>query len=253
MKPIATFLLSALAAVSSASTACFVPGEVSEYKVSWMGLPLAWVKTTTDVVEENGNELIRIEQRAQSYAAYNHIYKVDNAMVVLVDPETTLPVRLDVIQNEGSRHASHLTHFDHANQTATFIDRNSNTTNEVAIKPDTQDILTFLYSGRANTLLELANTIPELYVNGKLYELGMELRKEGRIKLPDYGKVESTQVEPIAEFDGLFLRQGKIFFWVSKQNPRMVTLIQAKVPVGKISIKLQNVDGLGGNWAKKEE
>ena len=253
MKPIASILFFGLAVASSASTNCFIIGEVSEYKVTWTGLPLAWVKTTTEMVEEDGRELIRIEQLAQSYKAYNHIYKVDNRMETVVDPATYLPVRLDVIQNEGTRHYSHLTHFDHANQTATFIDRNSNTTNEVAIKRDTQDILTFLYSGRAYTLQELANTIPELYVNGKLYEMGMEIKKEGRIKLPGYGKVESTQVEPIAEFDGLFLRQGKIFFWVSKQNPRMVTLIQAKVPVGKINIKLQNVQGLGGDWAKEEE
>ena len=59
---------------------------------------------------------------------------------------------------------------------------------------------------------------------------------------------------PIAEFDGLFLRQGKVFFWVSKENRRMVTWVEAKVPVGKVSVKLREVSGPGDDfWVRKED
>ncbi len=232
---------------------CFIPGEVSEYKVSWMGIPLAWSKNTTDIVEENGRELIRIRTISKSYKAYSKIYKVDDVKEVIINPKTALPVRIDLQMNEGNIHKDQLTLFDHLNHTALFYDRIANTTNQIEIADQTRDIVTFLYSMRKEKLEGLVANTHTLLVGGKLYDMGLEIRKEGRIRIPDYGKVDCIQIEPIADFDGLFLRKGKIFFWVSKQNCRMITCIQAKVPVGKIKVKLQAVSGTGDNFWDKIE
>ena len=56
---------------------CFIPGETSEYKVSWMGVPLAWSKNTNETVEENGRKLICIRTVSKSYKAFAKIYKVE--------------------------------------------------------------------------------------------------------------------------------------------------------------------------------
>ena len=255
MKPLALILLAGmLAGVPALAGTGFVPGEVVEYKISWLGIPLAWSKMTTDTITENGRELVRLRMEAQTYAPYKHIYEVDDATEVIADPETGLPLRLDVVVNEGSIHKSHYTEFDHANRTAHHIDRISNTTNAVPIKSDTNDMITFMYAARSTELPALANEIHEIYVDGKVYELGIELRDEKKIKLDKYDKVECIQVEPLAEFDGLFIRQGKIFFWISKQNRRMVTCITARVPVGNITAKLETVEGPGNDfWARNKE
>ena len=257
MKHLAPILLIGLAAVTAKAgdySKCFIPGETSEYKVSWMGIPLAWSGSTTEKIVENGRELIRIRMVSQTYKTYTHIYKVDDVTEVVVDPETALPLRLDLQLNEGSRRKSHLTVFDHAGKTATFIDRAAGTTNTVAIDSHTQDVLTFLYSVRNEKLETLAQKKYKLFVDGKLYDLGMQIREEGHVNLPEYGKIASTLVEPVAEFDGLFLRQGKIFFWISKQDHRMVTCVEAKVPVGKIKVKLEKASGTGNTfWDKTEE
>ncbi len=234
-------------------SACFVPGETTEYKVSWMGVPLAWSKNTSDAVEEHGRKLIRIRTVSKSYKAYGKIYKVDDVKEVVIDPETGLPVRIDLQMNEGNIRQSQLTLFDHANRSALFIDRIANTTNRVEIASQTRDIVSFLYSMRNEKPEDLAAKTHTLLVGGKLYDLNLKIRKEGRIKIPGYGKVDCIQLEPIAEFDGLFLRKGKIFFWVSKNNCRMITCIQAKVPVGKIKVKLQTVSGTGDEfWDNKK-
>ncbi|MDF7826789.1 DUF3108 domain-containing protein [Pontiellaceae bacterium B12227] len=232
----------------------FVPGEVSEYKVTWMGVPLAWSKTTTEAITEDGRDLMRIRMVTQTYKAYTHIYKVDDITEVIVDPKTALPVRLDIILNEGSRQKSNLTHFDHANRTATFYDRIAGTTNSVAIEKNTREVMTFLYSMRQEKIDDLTSAVHTVYVDGKIHEMGVGLLKEKKIKLPGYGKVDCNVLEPIAEFDALFLREGKIFFWISKQNRRMVTCVQAKVAVGKVSVKLQSVTGPGDDfWVKEKE
>ena len=254
-KPLAILFIGLIAFATHAdgSIDCFIPGEVSEYKISWMGIPLAWSKNTTDTIKENGRELIRIRTVSKSYKAYSKIYKVDDFKEVIIDPKTALPVRIDLQMNEGNIHTSQLTLFDHLNHTALFYDRIANTTNQVDITSQTRDIVTFLYSMRSETPENIAAKTHTLFVGGKLYNMDIEIRKEGRIKLPGYGKVDCIQLEPIAEFDGLFLRKGKIFFWVSKQNCSMITCIQAKVPVGKIKVKLQTVSGTGDDFWDKNE
>ena len=244
----------ASSALAQDYSSSFVPGEISEYKVTWMGIPLAWSTTTTDTVNEAGRELVRIRMVTKTYKAYSHIYKVDDITEVIVDPKTALPVRLDIILNEGSRRKSNLTLFDHANRTATFYDRVADTTNSVAIEKNTREVMTFLYSMRHEKIKALTSAIHTVYVDGKMHKMGVGLHKEKKLKLPGYGKVDCNVLEPVAEFDALFLREGKIFFWVSKKNRRMVTCVQAKVVVGKVSIKLHSVKGPGDDfWVKERE
>lgn len=226
----------------------FVPGEILRYRISWMGIPLAWTEARTDLIETNGTELIRIRMQSQTYKAYSHIYKVNDLTEVWIDPETSLPVQLDVVINEGSVHKSHFTQFDHEFESALFIDRLANATNAVPIESDTQEILSFLYSARDKDVGLMAENIYRLYVDGKVYDLGIDIKKETKVRLSEYGKVPSLEVEPLAEFDGLFLREGKIMFWISKQNRRMITCIKAKVPVGKITVKLKSVSGPGDDF-----
>jgi len=257
VKKLPIILLLGLAAFATLAdsdySTCFIPGETTGYKVSWMGIPLAWSKNTTEAIVENGRELVRIRTVSKSYKAYGKIYKVDDIKEVDIDPKTGLPVRIDLRMHEGSIRKSELTLFDHANRTALFHDRIANTTNSVEIASQTRDIVSFLYSMRNEKPEDLAAKTHTLLVGGKLYDLNLKIRKEGRIKIPGYGKVDCIQLEPIAEFDGLFLRKGKIFFWVSKNNCRMITCIQAKVPVGKIKVKLQTVSGTGDEfWDNKK-
>lgn len=252
-----TYLLSTLLAASAARadfSACFIPGESTEYKVSWMGVPLAWSATTTEAVEEGGRKLVLVRMVSQTYGAYAHIYRVDDVTEVLIDPVTALPVRLDLQIREGSREKSHLTHFDHAAGSAIFIDRLAGTTNRVELAPNTQDVLSFLYASRQRDLAAMAEEIHRIYVDGKIHDMGLLLRKPDTIDLPQHGDVSCIPVEPLAEFDGLFLRQGKIVFWISQQSPRLITCVQAKVPVGKVTVKLQHARGTGDAfWDRTEK
>ncbi len=233
---------------------CFFPGEVSEYKVTWMKVPLSWSKSTTEAFEENGRKLIKLTMISQTYKAYKHIYEVDDKSEVIIDPKTALPLRFDFVLNEGSRSKSHYTTFDHKNRQAVFIDRIENTTNTVEIAEDTRDILSYLYAVRKTDLTELAKQTHKLFVDGKIYDLKLKIGEEKQLKIDEHGKVDCVEIEPVAEFDGLFLRQGKIAFWVSKPNRRMITCVEAKVPVGKINVKLQSVAGPGDDfWTQKEK
>ena len=249
----ATCTLAAGTAGAADFSDCFVPGEKTEYKIYWMGIPIAWSTTTTETVTEDGRELIRITMIAKTYAAYSHIFEVDDRTEVVIDPETALPLRHDWVINEGPIHKSHLTTFNHASGKAVFMNRLNRDIREIPIKEDTREIFSFIYASRHADIKQLAAQKHELLVTGKLYELGLRIVGEDHIRVPDFGKVASLEIEPEAEFDGIFIRKGKISFWISQENPRMVTRIKASVAVGGITAKLQQVSGAAdGFWNKKE-
>jgi len=230
---------------------CFFPGEVTKYKIYWMGIPLAWSQTTTDSITKDGKKLIRITVITQNYIP---VYSVDDRTVILIDPATALPISIDITLNEGSVHEKTITTFFHDKKVAVFQDRIAKTIKEIPINKTTKDLYSFIYSVRKHKLKEIAGKKYKLLVDGKMYELGFKIHPDKKISVPEYGDVLCTTIEPIAQFDGIFIRKGKILFWVSKENPHIITCAKTKVAVGKITIQLQSVSGPGKDfWIKKKE
>lgn len=244
-------IIAALCANTHASI--FRPGETYRYKITWLGLPLAWAESSVDEIEHEGRKLIRIKMVAQSYAAYNTIYPVDDVTEVWADPETGLPVRVDVVTNEGDRNKSHFTTFYREQGVAIFQDRITKDIKEIPIKEDTLDVFTFIMKHRATNLDILGANTYQVYADGKLYDMELVIMDEDKVDLSEYGKVKSTEIEPHADFDGIFVRDGKVRFWISKQEPRVLTMMKASVPVGSVTIKLEKASGTGEPFWDKEK
>lgn len=244
--------LSALASNQIDYSSCFVPGEVSEYKVSWARLPIGWSRSSTEKITEEGRELIRIRMETRSYSTYDTFFKVNNLMFVVLDPETALPLRLDLIQHQGDVHKSYLTTFDHAGGEAVTIDRFNNSTNTVSILPETREMLTLIYASRNVAIDKLPEVTYPLLSNGELFDIRLKIKDTGKIRLSKYGKVASVELDPVADREGAELSDAKSTFWVSKETRRMITCVETKVPIGKVRVKLEKVSGPGDDFWIKE-
>jgi hypothetical protein len=232
---------------------CFMPGESSEYKISWMKIPLAWSKTTVSEVERDGQNLIQIRMISRNYKAYSMIYRVDDLSEVLIDPKTALPVRLEIHIREGSRESHFLTYFQHEKGFAITKNLLTDEVTSTPIQKNTRDIYTLVYAMRNLSIDQLTQQTRTVFVEGKLYNLKLKKGAKKKIRIADYGAVPCVEIEPEAEFDGFFIRKGKIDFWVSEQQPRMITCIKTKVSVGKITVKLQKVSfPKKTSWTKKK-
>jgi hypothetical protein len=257
IKRLIAILFCSLAAQASDQidySSCFVPGEVSEYDVSWAHLPIGWSRSSTETIVEEGRELIKIQMETQSYATYNAFFKVDNLMFVILDPKTALPLRLDRIQHQGDSHKSYLTTFDHAAGQAVSINRLNNTTNTISITPETREMLSMIYASRLVPLEQLPKETYPLLSNGELFDIQLKIKDTGKIRLSEYGKVESVELDPIADREGADLSDAKTTFWVSKQTRRMITCVETKVSIGKVRVKLESVSGPGDDfWVKERE
>jgi len=49
--------------------------------------------------------------------------------------------------------------------------------------------------------------------------------------------------EPAAEFNGLFLRKGKVWLWVSDDDRRVAVKIESEVPVARVRALLSEIRG----------
>ena len=248
--------ISALASNEVDYSSCFVPGEVSEYKVSWARVPIGWSRSSTETVVEEGRELIKIRMETRTYSSYDTFFKVNNVMFVVLDPKTALPLRLDRIQHQGDSHVSYLTTFDHAAGEAVSIDRLNNLTNTVSILPETREMLTLIYASRKIAIDKLAEETYSLLSNGETYDIRLKIKDTGKVRLSEYGRIASVELDPTADRAGAEFSDAKSTFWVSnsKENRRMITCVETKVPIGKVRVKLVRVSGPGDDsWIKEEE
>jgi hypothetical protein len=60
--------------------------------------------------------------------------------------------------------------------------------------------------------------------------------------------VPSLRIDPEAAFNGLFVREGKATLWVSRDLRRILTRAKARVPFGRITVKLTDVSGAGDDF-----
>lgn len=231
----------------------FPVGEGLLYRAYWGVIPVASSVITNEWVEFNGRTCLAIRVRSRSNEFLSKIYPVDDFLESIVDPETFLPLRFTKILREGRYHTHEVTTFDHKAGKAVWHRLKDGMQHELAIMPDTRDLLSFMYSMRPRNVLEPdTETKFQVMADEKIYDLAVRADKIERFRVSRYGWLESVKVQPIAEFGGLFVRhKGNAWMWISLDPRRLVTKIAVRVPVANVNILLTEVSGPGDDfWVK---
>jgi hypothetical protein len=87
-----------------------------------------------------------------------------------------------------------------------------------------------------------------VFTEEKIYDLFIKTPRKEPVALNKYGRVTSLLFEPEAAFEGLFVRKGKVYFWVSDDERRICTKIAAKVPVASVRFQVNEVRGPGEDF-----
>jgi hypothetical protein len=226
----------------------FPQNERLDYHISWNGIRVAWSVATTGMVEENGTNYVAVRVETQTYPVFDVFYKVNDLHECLLDPETLLPVRFTKNMREGRSHYNDVTTFDYANGTARFENLEAGTVTNVPISADIRDYLSFMYFMRGQELAEETATKHKVLADNRIYEVLVRAEKTEPVGLPHYPDVPSLRIEPEAAFNGLFVRTGKATLWVSRDARRILTCAKARVPFGRITVKLHEVSGAGDDF-----
>jgi len=203
----------------------------------------------------NGKPAIRLRVDISSNKIISKVYPIRGFMETFVDPNTFLPIQFRKDMREGKRHTNELTVFDWTDNKMTWKSLTKKRNPKVdPIRPDTRDILAFMYFFRGRNMVPGTTIKEHLMMDEKLYDLDLNFRKVEDVKLKTYGKVKSVKVEPRAKeaFNGLFVKKGDMDLWVSTGPRKVCTLIEAETPFANVKIRLYKVTGPGDDdWIKK--
>ena len=231
----------------------FPIGETIEYKVMWGRIPVGRSVVTTEWIEADGLRFLAIRLRTRSNKVLSSFYPVDDFIESIIDPETFLPVRFTKKLREGTYRCHEVTTFNHETGIATFENKKRNFTRKYEIESDTRDLISFMYLMRTMDIPVGTTLDFRVMADEKIYDLSVRALKEEPVKLPRHGTVESVLFQPTAEFQGLFVRKGKLRIWVSGDERRIITKAAIKIPVANVNLLLDQVTGPGEDrWVQDE-
>lgn len=243
-------LLPLMAARAGNSTNClpgynWPVGEKITYQLYWGIIPVGTATAWTEWAELDGRRLLAIRLRTISNKIVETLYPVNDTIESLVDPATFLPVRFTKDMNEGSHRYHEITVFDHSNRVARWESKTRRVKREFAIDPDTRDIPSMMYSMRNRTFEPGKRDHFRVMADEKIYDVWLNIEKRQRLDLLNHEGVACVKIEPEAAFNGLFVRKGRMWVWVSEDPRCLAARIEASIPVCNVHAILSKVEGPG--------
>ena len=229
----------------------FPVGETLEYTITWGHIPVGTALVWSEWIQEGGRWRVAIRMRTRTNKVLSTLYPVDDFVESVIDPVTFLPLRFVKKVNEGRSRYDQETQFDHAAGKARWVSRLDGREREFAIQPDTRCIVSLPWwlrrfefkPGEERTFMVMADR--------KMYELIVKPERYEDLDVGDHDDVPCLKIEPSATFEGVFVRKGRMWMWVSRDPRRLCTLVAAEVPVGRVRAHLEKVRGPGDDfWVK---
>ncbi|MDI6775122.1 MAG: DUF3108 domain-containing protein [Verrucomicrobiota bacterium] len=230
----------------------FPVGEELHYHIMWAKALVGRATIITAWTREGDRPLLKVAYWARSNRALSKIYPVNDLIVALIDPATFRPVRFDLNLKEGKFHRKETTLFDYETKTAIWTSAVKNKARTFPIEDDTRDLVTFMYYMRSKEFRAGTNLNERVMADDKIYDLHILADRDETVQLPNYGQVNCLRLEPTAEFDGIFVRSGKVSMWVSRDSRNLCAMLKAEAPVGSVQAVLSRVRGPGDDfWIKR--
>ncbi|MBI3986324.1 MAG: DUF3108 domain-containing protein [Lentisphaerae bacterium] len=231
----------------------FPVGESLTYHIYWGPLHVAVSRVTTEWIEEEGRPRIAIRVTTKSTSLLDKLYPVNDFIESIVEPEAFLPVRFTRKLSEGRYRLHEVTAFDRENDMAHWRHLQKNNSQDFEIEADTRDILSFMYFMRSRKLAPHSRYEYQVMADEKLYDLALVTQDVEPIDVHGYSPVRSLKMEPVAAFQGLFVRVGRLWVWVSEDRRALFTKGIARTPFGRVRVNLVKVEGPGDDfWAKPD-
>lgn len=226
----------------------FPVGEEIDYEVYWGIFMVGEATAKAEWVKRDGRRLLSLSLKAESNGLVEKLYPVREWLQTILDPVSFLPLSFEKDSHEGKRHYREITTFDHAAQKGHWKSLTKNKEQAFDIAADTRDLMGLMYWIRKDPIREGETRNYWMMTDEKMYELIVEAGKKEELKLENYGKVPVIKMEPKGKFNGMFVRKGRMFLWISDDARYTICRATASVPVASIKIVLKKVRGPGDDF-----
>jgi hypothetical protein len=188
----------------------------------------------------DGDSCYHVVSTAESNSFFSTFFHVQDRVETFMDMEWLLPRRFEKHLIEGKWTADEVVEFDQRNDLAIYDDGTI-----VDLPPDSHDILTAFYSGRARDLRPGDAIDLESHADGKNYPLRIKVHRRERVEVPA-GEFDCIVVEPLLRSPGLFKHKGQLLVWLTDDPRKIPVQMKSELPIGAISVVLTDVEGRPG-------
>lgn len=232
------FLLSSLVPTVQASTPRkLIVGEKLVYSVRVLGVPVGRGEAEVrEIVPVNGRPAYHLVVEVRSSSIIDLIYKVRDTHHSYLDVEKLHSLRYEKILREGRYRADEVMEYDQENHTAVYFSRKNGSRKEMLIPPDVQDQLSCGYWFRLQEVRPGTEIKIPVNADEKNWDLRVKILNQTKLKVKGIGSFEAVELEPEIEFQGIFVKRGKIHGWLGLDERRIPLKMTVKVPIlGRIT------------------
>ena len=210
------------------------------YYIYWSGIRAGMA--TFDF--ENTADGVTIKTRATSASFISIFYKVDDiAQSVLYRDGYPSVYTLKI--REGRHKRDKATHFEKklVNSLQKVIYKNliDNETKEFNLEKQAFDPLSGFYNIRKRQLKAGHSEYLDIFDSKKLWSVEVQVIGKERVSTPA-GEFDTILIKPLMQSEGIFMRKGEIYIWLTDDDKKIPVMIKSEVKVGSFVAKLVEGD-----------
>jgi hypothetical protein len=209
------------------------------YAIQWSGITAG-----TAYLETGGStaEGITITSRAESSDFISVFYRVEDvAQSTLYPGAPGYPKNYKINLKEGRHKREKETHFENKpggkQQKITYQNKVDNETVIFNLERQAFDPLSAFYEIRKRPLQPGRSEYLDIFDNKKLYNVEVQVLKRERIAVPA-GEFNTIVIKPMLQSEGIFIRKGEIFIWLTDDDKKVPVMVKSKIKIGSITVKL---------------
>lgn len=224
-------LLFTQAGLSAPPKKLFV-GEKLIYSIRWLGLEVGRGEAEVkEIVSIRGRQTYHIVVNVKSAPVLDWIYKVRDVHHSYIDVERLHSLRYEKILREGRYRADEVMEYDQKKHIASYFSRLNKSRKEMMIPPDAQDQLSCGYWFRLQKIEPNSQVKIPVNADEKNWDLLVNVLDKTEVKFPKLGQWEAVEVEPKIQFQGIFVKRGKIRGWIGLDERQTPLKMKVKIPV----------------------
>lgn len=215
-------------------------GERLVYSVRWLGVEVGRGEAEVkEIVPLQGRKAYHVVVNVRSAPILDWIYKVRDVHHSYIDTEKLHSLRYEKILKEGRYRADEVMEYDQEHHRATYLSRRNGSRKEMQIPPDVQDQLSSGFWFRLQEIQPGSKVYIPVNADEKNWDMEVKILRKTRVKLSGFGEREALEVEPEIQYQGIFVKRGKIRGWIALDEHRVPLKMRVKIPVlGSISARL---------------
>jgi hypothetical protein len=214
----------------------FTVPERLEYDLNWMGIHAG---TAVISIEKSEDRLV-IRSQANSADFISVFYKVEDTAQSVVDGKHSdfgYPLNYHLKTCEGRHRKDKEVVFDRSAKKALYTNHLDGKKEEFQVGENIHDPLSGFFSVRRTELNVGKPVTVRIFDSKKVWDVEVEVLKKEMITVPA-GTFHTILIKPKMKSEGIFLRKGDIYIWLTDDERKLPVMLRTKAPIGRISAEL---------------